>query len=171
MNYEELEDILDYNLKIVFIGYNPGLKTSQTGHHYAGTSNRFWRLLFESGMTPYKFRPEEDRKLLELGYGSTNIVSRPTRSAVEINKKEFKEGADILKDVLKKYRPKVAAYMGIGVYKIFSGKKNIKSGLQQESVIPGILDYVCPSPSGLNRTSYSEQLDCLRGLKKLIENL
>jgi TDG/mug DNA glycosylase family protein len=171
MSYEALKDILDYNLKIVFIGYNPGLKTSQTGHHYAGTSNRFWKLLFESGMTPYKFRPEEDRKLLELGYGSTNIVSRPTRSAAEITKKEFKEGAVILKDVLKKYRPQIAAYMGIGVYKIFSGKKDIKSGLQEESVVPGTIDYVCSSPSGLNRTPYSEQLECFRGLKKLIENL
>jgi TDG/mug DNA glycosylase family protein len=171
MNYTTLNDILDYNLKILFIGYNPGLKTAKTGHHYAGTSNRFWKLLFESGMTMYKFRPEEDRRLLEFGYGSTNIVARPTRSAAEITKEEFIEGAYVLTCVLKKYKPRIAAYMGVGVYKVFSGRNNVKSGFQQENVIDGIIDYVCSSPSGLNRTPYSDQLQCFINLKKLADGL
>ncbi|MCX7709774.1 MAG: mismatch-specific DNA-glycosylase [Clostridia bacterium] len=166
-----LPDIIDHNLKVVFIGYNPGMKTAETGHHYAGPSNGFWKLLYESRLTPYRFKPEEDRKLLELGYGSTNIVSRPTKSASEIKKEEFREGSDRLKTLLQLYKPKIACYMGIGVYRMFTGTKVVNPGRQEKSEVSGIVDYVCSSPSGLNRMPYDQQLNCFKGLKKLIDSL
>ena len=163
-----LPDILDYNLKVVFIGYNPGLNSARIGHHYAGKSNNFWKLLYEAGFTPYKFTPEEDGKLIQFGLGSTNIVDRPTRGIDELKTAEFREGAIHLKDLLEKYRPGYSCYMGIGVYRVFSGKKEVVCGIQKESVVEGVKDYVCSSPSGLNRTPYSEQLICLRGLNELL---
>jgi len=140
-----LPDIVDYNLKILFIGYNPGLRSAELGHHYAGTSNNFWKLLFDSGLTPHRFKPEDDIKLLKLGYGSINIVGRPTKSASEIKASEYREGSVILKNTLIKFKPRIACYLGIGVYKVFTGKKNVMCGLQQESAVEGVTDYVCSS--------------------------
>lgn len=167
---EYLTDLIDFNLGVLFIGFNPGLKSAEMGHHYAGNNNRFWRLLFESGITPYKFSPEEDFKLLEIGCGSTNIVSRPSRGASELKLAEFREGAITLRSLLEKYRPKIACYVGIGVYKIFTGKSVVACGLQDISTVEGISDYVCSSPSGLNRVPYSEQLKCFKGLKRIMLN-
>jgi TDG/mug DNA glycosylase family protein len=164
-----LPDIIDYNLKILFIGFNPGLRSAETGHHYAGISNNFWKLLFESGLTPYRLKPEEDHTLLKMGYGSTNIVSRPTRSASEISSAEFKAGAGRINDILLEYRPGIACYMGIGVYRALTGKKDIGCGLQKDCIVKGTRDYVCTSPSGLNRLPYKEQLRCFRGLVQLID--
>jgi double-stranded uracil-DNA glycosylase len=164
---EGIPDIIDYNLNILFIGYNPGLKSAEIGHHYASKSNGFWRLLYEAGITPYRFSPEEDRKLLELGCGSTNIISRPSRGASELKNHEFKAGAVVLKKLLEKYKPQIACYVGMGIYKKFSGKKDVEHGLQGERIVQDTKDFVCPSPSGLNRMPYEQQLHYFRKLKDL----
>jgi TDG/mug DNA glycosylase family protein len=166
---EEVSDHLKKDLKIIFIGFNPGVKSSQTGHHYAHPTNRFYKLLYESGLTPRLYKPEEDHKLLELGYGLTNIVQRPTKSAEKIKSSEYEKGRKILLDKLKKYQPEVACFTGIGVYKEFAQKTNVKRGLQSTQHVQGIKEFVISSPSGLNRTPYQKQLSKYKELKELIE--
>lgn len=168
---KNLPDIIDYNLKVLFIGFNPGMKSAEVGHHYAGASNNFWKLLYESGITPYRLKAEEDSKLLESGYGSTNIIRRPTRSASELKKQEFVEGSLLLKEVLQRYKPQIACYVGKGIYKMFKGVKSVDCGRQEVSVVEGVVDYVCSSPSGLNRESYSNQLACFIRLKTVMDDL
>lgn len=168
---EYLPDLMDYGLKLVFVGYNPGMRSARLGHHYSGRSNRFWKLLHESGLTPVRLEPEEDYRLLELGIGSTNIVSRPTRAAGEISKAEYARGALVLRQVLEKYRPGVACYLGAYIYRAFSGKKPVVYGLQAGETIKGVMDYVCTSPSGLNRTPFSRQLECFVSLRELLKVL
>lgn len=36
-----LPDRIQPGLSILFVGINPGLKSAQVGHHFAGPSNRF----------------------------------------------------------------------------------------------------------------------------------
>jgi TDG/mug DNA glycosylase family protein len=163
----QITDILDNNLRILFIGFNPGLRSAETGHHFAGYSNRFWKLLKEAGLTPGLFKPEEDRKLLTLGYGITNIVARPSREASEITKDEYALGREELKQKLAFYKPLVACYVGIGVYREFSKIKNIICGRQPVSIVPGVLDFVVPSPSGKNPILFSVQLEYYRELQRL----
>lgn len=165
-----LPDIISDNLSILFVGYNPGTLSAATGHHYANKSNRFWKLLYESGLTPYKLDPDEDSRLLEFGYGSTNIVSRTTKSAKDITTTEFKEGSIILKELIYRIKPKIVCFVGIGVYKAFASyimkipesTLKVQSGIQEKSLIDGIIDFVCSNPSGLNTIPYSEQLECLK---------
>ena len=166
-----LPDIVDYNLKILFVGFNPGLRSAETGHHYAGPSNNFWKLLFESGLTPYRLRPEEDVRLTGMGYGSVNIVDRPTRSASEIKAAEYRRGSEKLTGILAEYKPKIACYLGIGVYRALTNMKDLTPGLQEHSVVKGTLDFVCTSPSGLNRMPYGEQLKCFKELKALADTI
>ena len=162
-----VSDIIKPQLSILFIGFNPGLRSAETGKHFAGHSNRFWRLLAESGLTPRQLKPEEGDELLSFGYGITNIVARPSKAAAEISKAEYDEGGKVLKRKLATYRPKVACYAGIGVYREFAVKKEVVCGLQHDSIVPEIADFVLPSPSGLNRISFADQLHWYCELRKL----
>ncbi len=149
-------DHLQKGLDIVFIGFNPSIRSGETGHHYANPNNRFWKILFESGLTPRKYEAAEDAGLLDIGYGLTNIVSRPTKAADEITKEEYKQGREELKSKIGFYNPKIACFVGKGVYQEYSGRKNIGWGRQEESMVPGTIDFVAPSSSGLVRMKLAE---------------
>lgn len=166
-----LRDVIDYDLKILFVGYNPSLRSAELGHHYAGRSNRFWQLLHRSGLTPVLLRPEQDMELLRYGYGSTNIVHRPTKTAAEITAEEYRAGRERLRETIKQYRPGIVCYVGIGIYRVFSRRSKVDWGLQAESVIPGVPDFVAPSSSGLNRMKFANQVKIYRDLKNLLKDL
>lgn len=168
MSDKPLPDILGPGLKVLFIGYNPGLRSAEMGHHYAGKSNRFWDILFKSGLTPVKLDYTRDRELLNFGYGSTNIIDRPSKSAAELTREEYLAGKEKLREMLNEYRPSVACYVGIGVYKAFSGRREVNWGHQSEETVQGIIDFVAPSTSGLNRMPMIEQIKLYAELKELL---
>jgi len=152
-----LPDLLDYNLKIIFVGYNPSIRSAEVGHNFAGSSNRFWKILYQVGLTPRLYSFTEDRLLLQLGYGLTNIVARPTKSAAEIKREEYQEGRELLYQKLLKYQPRYVCYVGAGVYKAFTGQEKTVWGFQTVNHLPGIRDFVAPNPSGLVRMTLAEQ--------------
>jgi TDG/mug DNA glycosylase family protein len=163
-----IPDHIREGLDILFVGFNPSLRSGETGHHYANPNNRFWTILYEAGLTPRKFRPEEDRELLALGYGFTNIVARPTRTAAEITREEYLEGRNILREKIARYRPFVACFVGKGVYEQYSGRRDVAWGLQNIPVVPGVNDFVAPSSSGLVRMKREEIVKIFRELNEWI---
>ncbi|GIP33156.1 G/U mismatch-specific DNA glycosylase [Paenibacillus sp. J2TS4] len=162
-----IPDHLRTGLKLLFVGYNPSLKSGETGHHYANPNNRFWRVLYEAGLTPRKYSPEEDGELLALGYGFTNIVDRPTRTAAEINKEEYEAGRKKLRAKIEDLRPQVVCFVGKGVYQQYSKKRTVSWGIQEESTVPGVIDFVAPSTSGLVRMSLEDMTAIFRQLKSI----
>lgn len=153
-----IADLIKPDLKILFIGFNPGLRSELTGKHFAGQSNRFWRLLAAASLTPVQLNCNEQERLLTWDYGITNIVARPSKTAAEISKAEYQQGAILLRQKLLVYAPWIACYVGIGVYREFSGLKTIECGRQQNSMVETVVDFVVPSPSGLNRMTFEQQL-------------
>lgn len=164
---QPIPDHLAYDLDILFVGFNPSLKSGETGHHYANPHNRFWKILYQSGLTPRLYKAEEDGDLLRLGYGLTNIVERPTRSAAEITKEEYAEGKEKLKRKIEKYRPKIVCFVGKGVYQAYSGRKKVNWGLQEVPVIAGVSEFVAPSSSGLVRMKFHDVVAIYKQLAKL----
>lgn len=162
-----IPDHLDYGLAVLFIGYNPSIRSGETGHHYANPNNRFWKIIHDAGLTPRKYKPEEDGELLKLGYGFTNIVARPTKTAAEITKAEYKAGRLQLMGTIEKYRPKIACFVGKGVYEQYSGKTGVAWGEQPEPLVPGVVEFVAPSSSGLVRMSTGEITDIFRQMNDL----
>jgi TDG/mug DNA glycosylase family protein len=162
---QPIPDYIGEHLKILFVGYNPSIRSAETGYHYANPSNRFWKILHRSGLTQRLYRPEENHELLDKGYGFTNIVARPSKTAAEISREEYAEGREILKRKLQRYRPRVVCYVGKGVYEQFSGRRNIQWGKQPESVVAGIIDFVAPSSSGLVRMRMEEVAEIFSGIK------
>lgn len=165
-----VRDLVKENLQILFVGFNPSIRSSQIGHHFANPNNRFWRILYESGLTPRKYTAEEDHRLLELGYGITNIVSRPTKSADEIGKEEYLEGREVLKHKITKLKPHIVCYVGKGVYLEFSARKRAPWGVQAEAIVPGTIDFVAPSTSGLVRMRLEEMTAIYKEITSLIKN-
>lgn len=168
-----IPDHLKENLDLIFVGFNPSIRSSETGHHFANPNNRFWKILYESGLTPRKFTAEEDGRLLDLGYGMTNIVARPTKAADEITKEEYKAGKDELIQKIIHYKPKIICFVGKGVYQEYCNRKFIPWGQQTEAVVPGTIDFVAPSSSGLVRMKiddiikiYSEILNLLAAIHR-----
>ena len=157
-------DLLRPRLKLVFCGYNPSLASGRSGHHYAHPGNRFWRVLFVSGITDRLYQPHEDERLLSLAIGFTNLCSRPTRRADELSREEIRAGAEELRSKLEEFRPQVIAYTGIGVYKWFRATSKANWGVQDAPAVPGVTDVVVPSPSGLNRMRFEELVDHYRAL-------
>ncbi|MBO8171759.1 MAG: G/U mismatch-specific DNA glycosylase [Bacillaceae bacterium] len=166
-----IPDRIRENLDILFVGFNPSIRSGETGHHYANPNNRFWTILHRAGLTERKYRPEEDVKLPELDYGLTNIVARPTRSADEISTEEYREGRKILMDKIKRYRPAIVCFVGKGVYQPYSGRRNVAWGKQEEPVVAGVVEFVAPSSSGLVRMKMDEVVRIYRELKDLRDAL
>lgn len=165
---QEVRDIVRPGLTVLFVGINPGVRSAETGHHFAGYSNRFWKLLHAAGLTPRQLKPEEDELLPSFGYGITNIVPRPTRAAAEITRDEYRQGRELLLAKIALLRPRVACFVGIGVYREYSGQRDVACGLQESAVVPGVTDFVVPNPSGLNRMPFAEQLGHFAALARLL---
>ncbi|MET1179101.1 mismatch-specific DNA-glycosylase [Peribacillus simplex] len=168
---ERISDHLKEDLDILFVGFNPSIRSGQTGHHYANPNNRFWRILFESGLTPRKYEPTEDSSLLELGYGFTNIVSRPTKGADEITKEEYIKGRKQLKRKIEKYKPKLVCFVGKGVYQEYRQLRKISWGLQEEPSLNETIEFVAPSSSGLVRMPIEQIIEIYRELPILLGKL
>lgn len=165
---QPLPDIIRPGMKVIFIGYNPSLRSAEMGHHYAGRGNKFWEVLFQSGLTPLKLNYLEDQDLRKYGFGSANIIDRPTKAADELTVDEYREGRVRLSEKLERYRPEIACYVGIGVYKAFARKNKAAWGLQTDQTVAGIIDFVAPSTSGLNRMPLADQVKIYRELTKLL---
>lgn len=142
-------DIVAPNLKILFIGINPGLYSGAVGHHFARPGNRFWPALQRAGLTPRLFTPREQRELLKSGIGITNIVNRTTVAASELSMKELTAGGRRLAAKIKRLKPRVAAFLGIDAYRSAYGVRQVRVGPQPSAI--GISRvWVLPNPSGLN---------------------
>ncbi|WP_082423140.1 mismatch-specific DNA-glycosylase [Paenibacillus dakarensis] len=165
---DEVMDHLDYGLSVLFIGFNPSLRSGEVGHHYANPRNNFWRILYQSGLTPRLYDASEDGDLIKLGYGFTNIVARPTRGAEDITREEYEQGREILRAKLEKYRPRIACFVGKGVYTEYSRKTQVNWGFQPESVVQEVLEFVAPSSSGLVRMKMDDIIGIYRQLSDYI---
>jgi double-stranded uracil-DNA glycosylase len=168
---EPIRDHLKNHLKILFVGFNPSIRSSETGHHFANPNNRFWTILYRAGLTPWKLSALEDDKLLDLGFGLTNIVARPTKTAQEITKDEYKNGKEELSRKINRYKPQIVCFVGKGVYQEYAEKKDIPWGVQSPSVVEGTIDFVAPSSSGLVRMKMEEIIRIYSELPKIVSQL
>ncbi|MGM8213879.1 G/U mismatch-specific DNA glycosylase [Virgibacillus sp. W0430] len=162
-----IPDYIKENLDILFVGFNPSIRSSETGYHFANPTNRFWKILHESGLTPRKFNPTENEKLLELGYGLTNIVERPTKAATDITKQEYEAGRQRLMQKINRYSPAIVCFVGKGVYQQLTKKKNVQWGQQTEPYLPRVIEFVAPSSSGLVRMNIDKIVTIYKQLHAL----
>jgi TDG/mug DNA glycosylase family protein len=163
-------DVLAPGLRIVFCGINPGFRSAEAGAHFANPRNDFWRLLHDSGLTPRELGPEQQRTMLELGYGLTNAAYRTTRGSGDLRRADFAEAAGRLERIAAELRPALIAFVGKAAYE-GAFRERPALGLQDRRLGATRL-FVLPSTSPANAAvPYEERLRWFRALAALTPEL
>ena len=144
---KSIPDVVAPRLDVLFVGINPSLWSGATGLHFARPGNRFWRALHEAGFTARLVSPAEERDLLKRKLGITNLVNRATASADELSVDELRRGARRVERTVRRLRPKVVAFVGIGAYRTAFGRPRARGGEQEDRLAEARV-WVLPNPSG-----------------------
>jgi TDG/mug DNA glycosylase family protein len=184
-----LKDRIRPGLRVLFVGINPGVRSALTGHHFAGYSNRFWKLVSDSGLVPQRVTYEDDHRLPEWGLGLTNLIARPSPGINDLRPVEYRHGWKVLDGKIRRYRPAVVALVGVTLYRAIlpllidapssargrrAAAKVTDKGVSvvgpQLQTIHGAKVFVLPNPSGRNANfQYSEMLDAFIRLRRWTE--
>lgn len=146
---KRIRDVIAPGLRVLLCGINPGLYSAWSGHHFARPGNRFWPALHLAGFTERQLHPSEERQLLPLGLGITNLVARSTAAADELAPEEFVKGRKRLAAKVRRYEPRIVAVLGVGAYRLAFARAEAEIGRQRET-LHGAALWVLPNPSGLN---------------------
>ena len=147
-------DLCGQDVRLVFVGINPGLWTAATQSHFAHPSNRFYPALRRAGIITRDIPPtgmdhEDRRHLTDRGIAITNVVARATARASDLTTEELRAGGAALVERIARWRPRVAAVAGITAYRTAFRRPSAQMGPQDED-LGGAELWVVPNPSGLN---------------------
>ena len=168
-----LRDRIQPGVLVIFVGINPGLRSAETGHHFAGHSNRFWKLLHESKLVSKPLTYQEDWRLPEWHLGLTNIIGRCTAGIDVLDPVEYRQGVASLKRKIRHYRPHIVAFLGVTIFRmLFSLKEHSKGPLDlgvTAMELAGARIFLLPNPSGRNaHYSYRQMLTAFQDLRDLM---
>jgi double-stranded uracil-DNA glycosylase len=183
-----LRDRVRPPVKVLFVGINPGIRSAAIGHHFAGYSNRFWKLLFEAGVVPEPIGPEDDVRLPGWGFGVTNLIRRSTPGIDTLMPQEYVDGARALRRRVRRWKPEIVAFVGVTVYRaiydhrrarrIRREKRSLRDQRPRRSAVTcgfqperfeGAKVFVLPNPSGRNaHFSYAQMLAAFRLLARAV---
>ena len=165
-----LKDRIRPPVRVLLVGINPGVRSSQVGHHFAGASNRFWKLLYESRLVPEAIGFADDHRLPEWGFGMTNLIPRPTPGIDTLRPEEWIAGARTLRRKVRRLKPEVVAFIGVTLFRVVFDRRAgqpVALGLQEER-LEGTRVFVLPNPSGRNaHYSYADMLEAFSRLSVL----
>lgn len=161
-----VDDVIGPGLRVLFCGINPGLWSGAVGHHFAHPGNRFWKALQASGFTDAVLDPADERRLLDVGLGVTNLVPQATRSASELDREQLRRGARDLEGKVRRWRPRAVALLGLTAYRAGFARPRARVGRQPDS-LDGALLWVLPNPSGVQaHYPFDRLVDELRALRR-----
>jgi len=187
-----LKDRIRPGLRVLFVGINPGVRSAITGHHFAGYSNRFWKLLSDSRLAPEPITYEDDDRLPEWDLGITNLIARPSPGINDLRPAEYLEGWKVLDGKIRRYRPGVVALVGVTVYRaiqpLLDGAPSAAAGRRPAAATPAgtrlsvvgpqpvtihcARVFVLPNPSGRNANfTYAEMLEAFLRLRRWTEQV
>ncbi|MEZ4417965.1 MAG: G/U mismatch-specific DNA glycosylase [Gemmatimonadota bacterium] len=148
-------DLVGRGLRLLFCGINPGLWTAASGAHFAHPGNRFYKALHGAGVTEELldvragFDAKSRTALTRKGIGITNLVMRTTARADELDPEEFRAGAVVLEGKVRRWKPRVLAFVGLGAYRTGFERPGARVG-EQDHRIGDTRIWALPNPSGLN---------------------
>lgn len=152
---KSLPDLLGDDVRLLFVGINPGLLTAAVQAHFGRKGNRFYPALYRAGIVDrlidasHGFAEEDRQHLLDRGVGITNLVRGATARADELTTAELVTGATSLTRRVRRITPNVVAMLGITAYRTAFARPRAVAGRQPED-LGGTPLWVVPNPSGLN---------------------
>jgi TDG/mug DNA glycosylase family protein len=162
----EVPDVLAPDLRIVFVGINPGRVSAAAGAHFANPRNDFWRLLHAARLTSRLYEPREQFTLLEEGIGVTNAAYRTTPGSSDLRRADFAGSVERLERIARELRPGWLAFVGKEGYRgVFGARPEL--GVQERELADTRL-FVLPSTSPANAAvPWDERLGWFRELAGL----
>src|SRR5476651_1443851 len=118
-----LPDVIHPPVRVLLVGINPGVRSARLGHHFAGASNRFWKLLQESRLVSGPIGFADDHRLPEWGFGITNLIPRPTPGIDTLRPEEYVAGARALRRKVRRLQPEVVAFVGVTLFRAVFGRR------------------------------------------------
>lgn len=172
-----LPDYIGPGLDILFVGINPGLRSMKVGHHFAGYSNRFWKLLYAAGLVSEPLGPQDDRQLPQWGIGITNLIRRPTAGVDSLKTAEYVAGRRRLLTLVLRHRPRTIALLGLTLFPAIVPPRRGESAAEtipvhrtpgwQPEHFGGARVFLLPNPSGRNaHYSYETLLTLFTALQQ-----
>lgn len=160
-----LPDVLEPGLKLVFCGSAAGKASARAGAYYAHPGNRFWRILFETGLTPHLFQPGEFATLPEYGIGLTDMGKDHFGADHELPRGAY--DPDGFRDRITKSKPALLAFTAKAPARAYL-RRHVEYGPQPERIGDSRL-FVLPSTSGLavkfwNPQYWHDLAECYRSL-------
>ena len=166
----DVPDVLAPELRIVFVGINPGRVSAAARAHFANPRNDFWRLLHAAQLTSRLYEPHEQVSLLEEGIGVTNAAYRTTPGSGDLRRADFAGSADRLQRIARELRPRWLAFVGKEAYRGAFGERP-ELGLQKRTLGETKL-FVLPSTSPANAAvPWRERLEWFKQLAGLASEL
>ena len=150
-----VDDLIRDDVRLMFVGINPGLWTAAVNAHFARRGNRFWPALHEAGITPRLIEcsngmsAPDCEMVLAAGIGITNLVPTATARADELSRADLRLGGARLVELVERVRPTVVAVLGLTAYRHALGVPSAIAGRQTGRLARAEL-WVLPNPSGLN---------------------
>ncbi len=140
-----LPDYLGARLRLLVCGLNPSPYSAETGVPFGRPGNRFWPAALAAGLV------EKDRDpfaALARGIGFTDLVKRPTPSAGELSRDEYRRGLPRIRALAREWRPRAVCFIGLeGWRKVVDPQARagwVAGGFEARAA------YLMPSTSGRN---------------------
>ncbi len=152
-----IPDVMPDDLRLLFVGINPGLVSAATGLHFARRGNRFYPALRDAGLIDSIDPADASAQLQARGVGITNLVARASARADDLTTEELVEGRHRLDALVAERRPRVVAVLGVTAYRQAFADRNAQAGRQPDPIAGAEL-WIAPNPSGLNAHASRESL-------------
>ena len=160
----DVPDVLARDLRVVFVGINPGRVSAAAGAHFANPRNDFWRILHQAQLTSRLYEPHEQFDLLAEGIGVTNAAYRTTPGSSDLRRADFAGAEERLFRLARDLRPRALAFVGKEAYRGVFGVRH-ELGIQPRILVDTGL-FVLPSTSPANAAvPYAERLRWFRALR------
>jgi TDG/mug DNA glycosylase family protein len=141
-----LPDILQSNLKVIFCGTAAGTMSARLGAYYANPGNKFWRILYETGLTPRQLTPQEFPTLPQYGLGLTDLAQHTFGNDSDLRPTDF--DVEAFRAKMLRYAPRAIAFNSKRAAQEFFGRKTVGYGQQPETLGTSAI-FILPSTSGL----------------------
>ncbi len=155
---EILPDQLDYGLVLVFCGTAASEVSARAGAYYANPSNAFWQALWETGITPRLYCPNEFPALLDLKIGLTDVAKSAAGNDSQLRPSDFQP--DQLSQKIAHFQPQIVAFTSKTAWRAWNQLPTAKPVAYgwQDARLGKTRFFVLPSPSGAARCYWNIDL-------------
>jgi double-stranded uracil-DNA glycosylase len=152
-----LQDMLQDSLRIVLCGTAVGTASAVAGAYYAHRQNKFWSILYQTGLTPGLLQPQQYHELLRYRIGLTDLVKTHSGMDHEIPLSKLASASRTrLSASMMRYQPRFLAFTSKTAGQRFLGGK--RGYGEQIERIAATRIWILPSTSGAANGSWQPEI-------------